>query len=100
MPGRQVVWPEATAAVAMLTCEEIAQLVSQSLDRQLSFPERLMVRFHLLYCKACRRYRRQVEFLRLAIRRYLDQIEAGEETGLPGLSESARERMARVLRQS
>lgn len=83
----------------MLTCKEVAQLVSDSLDRDLSFVERVIVRFHLLYCLACRRYRGQVRFLRTAIRRYLRMLEEAPPADAPVLSEAARERLNRALQQ-
>jgi predicted anti-sigma-YlaC factor YlaD len=82
----------------VLTCEEIAKLVSESLDRDLSFPERVAVRFHLLYCRACARYRRQVAFLRNAMRAYREQLEREGTGALSTLSPAARERIKQALR--
>ncbi len=50
----------------MLTCKEIAQLASESLDRSLSLYERLTLRLHLLRCDMCSRYVRQLKFLQRA----------------------------------
>lgn len=50
------------------TCREAVRLQSDSLDRTLPFPERLGLRLHLLLCKWCRRYARQIRFLREALR--------------------------------
>jgi hypothetical protein len=41
----------------------VARLVSESLDRPLTFRERLAVRFHIMMCGACTRYRRQLAAL-------------------------------------
>jgi predicted anti-sigma-YlaC factor YlaD len=56
----------------MLTCKEASVLLSQALDRRLSFWERLTLRLHLAICEGCRRFDRQMAFLRDACRRYSD----------------------------
>jgi len=52
----------------MLTCRETTRLVSQGLDRDLAFGERVALRMHLAICIGCRRTRRQMHFLRKAVR--------------------------------
>jgi predicted anti-sigma-YlaC factor YlaD len=52
----------------MLSCKETTRLVSQGLDRELAFGERVLLRVHLAYCIGCRRSRRQMTFLRRAVR--------------------------------
>ena len=47
-------------------------MVSQGEDRALSFGERLSLRVHLSYCRGCRNMRRQLVFLRRAVRRLAD----------------------------
>lgn len=44
----------------MLNCREATQLVSANRDRTLHFGERIGLGFHLLICKWCRRYARQL----------------------------------------
>jgi hypothetical protein len=53
----------------MLTCRETTRLVSQGLDRELAFGERVALRVHLAICLGCRRANRQMEFLRRSVRR-------------------------------
>lgn len=45
----------------MKNCKEVASLVSQKLDRDLSFAERLHLRMHLVMCFMCRRFSRQIQ---------------------------------------
>ena len=52
----------------LLTCRETTRLVSQGLDRELAFGERVALRVHLAICVGCRRAVRQMEFLRKAVR--------------------------------
>ena len=51
----------------------------------------------LLYCKACRRYRRPLRQLRAALRRYEGALESLDAAALPALGAAARERINRSL---
>lgn len=53
----------------MLMCKQVSHLVSEAMDRPLSFRERVGVRTHLLMCHGCRHFAAQVKFLREALRR-------------------------------
>ncbi len=54
----------------MKTCAEISQLLSEAQDRHLSFGENLAARTHLIMCRGCRNYKKQLNFLRDALRSY------------------------------
>ena len=56
----------------MRTCKEVSVLLSQSQERRLGPGERLAVTLHLAICKGCTNFRRQLEFLRTAVRHYRD----------------------------
>ena len=47
----------------MKNCQEIARLVSEGRDRELSFYQRLSVRMHLAMCSMCRRFAKQLDFI-------------------------------------
>ena len=53
----------------MASCKEISVLLSKSCDRDLGWWERATVRLHLLYCRGCRQFGKQLCFLRAAARR-------------------------------
>ena len=55
----------------MLKCKEVSHLLSESQDRKLDLSERLQLKVHLAMCRGCRNYKGQMDFLRLACRRYL-----------------------------
>ncbi len=74
----------------MLSCEEVTHLVSQGLDRRLSWTERWGVRVHQMYCLGCRRFARQVVFLRRAAQQL-------QRDGDLRLSASARARIRQAL---
>jgi len=49
----------------MLTCEEVAYLVSQSFDRKLPPVKRMQVRLHHLLCTVCGRNKDQITLVRM-----------------------------------
>jgi len=81
-----------------LPCREISELVSRSLDGELPRAERLAVTLHLLYCTTCRRFRCQAQTLKTAMARLASDASRAGLTGIPGLTQEARERIKRMLR--
>lgn len=81
----------------MLDCKHASRLISQSMDRRLSFAERMGLRFHLLLCDACSNFFRQVGLLRSTVRRMVQQTENDDAIRL---SEPARERISNKLGKS
>ncbi|MBA3696091.1 MAG: zf-HC2 domain-containing protein [Methylotenera sp.] len=67
----------------MLTCKQASQLVSQSLDRPLSLPDRIRLRFHLFICDACTRFNQQLNKLRIAVQALRGNIENDSAIQLP-----------------
>ena len=82
----------------MLSCRDVTQLISESMDTSLPIGKRIGVRFHLLMCKFCARYERQLLLIRETVRRFMATEE--KPVGAPGetLSEEARERIKKSLR--
>jgi len=81
-----------------LTCDESTRLVSESLDRGLRPAERWAVRLHAVSCRSCRRYRKQLAFLRAAIAR-LGHGDA-EASASSSLGLGAKERIRRALAEA
>jgi predicted anti-sigma-YlaC factor YlaD len=52
----------------MPSCKEVTRLVSQGLDRELGFGERVTLRVHFMMCKGCRNFEDQMARLRQAMR--------------------------------
>jgi len=48
----------------IFNCQRVARLVSESMDHKLSPGRRLGMRFHLLMCRHCARYQKQLLFIR------------------------------------
>jgi hypothetical protein len=67
----------------MLTCKQASQLISQSLDHPLSWYELMQLRLHLMMCGACNRFRKQLNVLRVGLRKIRANIENDSAIQLP-----------------
>jgi hypothetical protein len=55
--------------ILSLPCEDSASLMSASLDRELPWSERMAFRLHAVSCRSCRRFFKQICFMRAAAER-------------------------------
>ena len=67
----------------MLTCKDASRLISKSLDRPLSWSDRMKLKFHLFICDACNRFNVQLGQLRSAVKRMRHEAENDESIQLP-----------------
>ncbi len=56
--------------MAMLSCKEASELMSQAQERKLTWTEKLSLKLHVAMCDACTRFARQLQFLQQSMRRY------------------------------
>lgn len=77
----------------MKSCKETSTLVTQSLDRKLTFRERAGMWLHLLVCRNCVRFMRQMHLIRAWLR---NDEEGDTQTKLDS---QTRERIARKLQE-
>jgi hypothetical protein len=77
------------------SCKEAARLQSVALDRTLTPVERFGLRFHLLFCKWCHAYGKQIRFLHSAAKEHAS--DDNQPSPQPVLSSEARERIKRSL---
>ena len=75
-------------------CRKATRLQSEALDRPLGLGQRIGLRIHLILCKWCRRYGKQVTFLRHAAHEHPDEM---TEPVPQKLSDEARERIKQRL---
>lgn len=75
----------------MLSCKQASRLVSQSLERKLTYRERFGLSLHLMMCDACKLFSRQLRLLRQAMQRIGRNVEQDTQTVL---SDEARKRIA------
>lgn len=79
----------------MMTCKEASRLISEGMEHPLGRMERWGLRFHLWICDNCRRFERQVRFLRKLLHMLGDRA----ETGVPGpnLAPESKDRIRQAL---
>ena len=80
----------------MFRCNDVSQKVSQSLDVTLPLHHRLAVRMHLMMCRYCARFRRQLIMLRIIGRQMDDKPSTDITTAT--LSNETKERIKKALR--
>ena len=78
----------------MPSCRDASRLQSEALDKELSFSKRLGLSLHLLICKWCRRYGKQIRFLRDAAHEHPENL---SDAVPQKLSSEARERIKQRL---
>lgn len=77
-------------------CRTAVRLQSDALDRPLPWTRRFGLRVHLLLCKWCRRYGRQIAFLQTAAHEHPELLVG---PGPHKLSPAARARICEKLRE-
>ena len=81
----------------MLSCKDVTRLLSESMDHSLPLGKRVGVRLHLLICKFCARYERQLLLIRETVRRLAAMEDTPGEPPAETLSEEATERIRNSL---
>ncbi len=56
----------------IFNCQEVSHLVSRSMDQDVSFTQKMGIRFHLMMCKYCANFALQLKKMRELIHK--DQI--------------------------
>ena len=82
----------------MLRCREVSKLVSESMERQLPFRQRMQLWMHLRLCRLCAGFAKQIRLLRRAARQDPERLASDTSTPGPTLSQKARERIKAALR--
>lgn len=82
----------------MLTCEEASKLISEAMDHTLPFLERVNLRLHILLCKVCPTYMRQLHLLRDLLRKWASY--SGRFLSDKELSPESKAKIKERLRQS
>ena len=59
----------------MLSCKDASKLSSQAGERRPGLWERFELHLHLMYCAGCTNFRKQLDFIGTALRRYRDRDE-------------------------
>jgi len=81
----------------MLSCKDVTRLLSDSMDHSLPLGKTIGVRLHLVICKFCARYERQLLLIRETARRLVAMEETPGESAGERLSGEARDRIRKSL---
>ncbi|MBL4885803.1 MAG: zf-HC2 domain-containing protein [Planctomycetaceae bacterium] len=80
----------------IFSCKHAATAINESLDGRLSLRKRMVVRLHLMMCSQCRRFKRQMLFLRRATQKLTRLPEQESQTQI-GLSTETKIRLQKML---
>ncbi len=58
--------------ILTMRCDQASRLISHSQERQLNGAERCALSFHLLICRVCRKYKKQLKFMRKILSKLRD----------------------------
>ncbi len=81
----------------MLSCKEVGELLSQGIDRKLKLREKVSLKLHLVICKTCSCYEKQLQFVAHSAHRLMRSNKDGQ--GIPPLSDEAGIRITRNIKQ-
>jgi len=79
----------------MYKCKEIIELPSKGMDTSLPWTIRMEMKLHVLMCKTCSRYAKQLQFMNQVLDRYSQVSSDGRQ-----LSASAKQRIAKQIQQA
>ncbi|QDT05533.1 hypothetical protein K227x_39330 [Rubripirellula lacrimiformis] len=84
----------------MLTCKQISELISQSLDRPLPLGKRMSVWMHLKMCRLCAAFRRDQVLFQSSLSRELEQVAKYEKDPTVRLPDDAKRRIAKAMQSN
>jgi len=83
-----------------MNCKHATKLLSEAQERQLSKSETFGLRFHVLICTACRRFNKQLQFLRTLLTQSSPKILAAVYASDASLSPVRRQKIKTLLIQA
>lgn len=86
--------------ILTLPCDESTRLMSASLDQELPWSERVAFRLHAIGCGSCRRFFRQIRFLRAAAEKSRGGPNDAAGNASLTLSPEARQRIEQAMREA
>ena len=82
----------------MYSCKQVSRIVSESLDKKLSFWTRMQLWMHLGMCGLCKAFRKNMIRVDEEVRRHAEELEQDVQKSGLQLSPDARERLNRALK--
>lgn len=103
--GERVVRETLNNVVLILTmrCDQASRLISHSQERQLNGAERWALSFHLMICRVCRKYRKQLALMRDVLSRLKSPelyLEADSSAIDQQHSDQMRKRISKKIREN
>jgi hypothetical protein len=100
-----MIWETLKNVVFILTlrCDQASRLISHSQETPLNRAEQLALSFHLLICRVCRKYKRQLKLMRDVLGRLAEPgLYSSMASSLldQAQSRALRERMSKKLREN
>lgn len=90
-------WEEPTPVPLVTSCKQAARLVSVSFERKLTLREWLSMRLHLMMCKTCTFYARQIKALRAIFIRHEQVLSNTPASDDEKLADQAKERIKKTI---
>lgn len=90
-------WEEPTPVPLVTSCKQAARLVSVSFERKLTLREWLSMRLHLMMCKTCTFYGRQIKALRAIFIRHEQVLSNTPASDDEKLTDQAKERIKKTI---
>ena len=88
---------ESLMAHWMFNCREVSKKVSLSMDASLPLHHRMMITMHLLICKYCNRFKKQLLIIRNAVR--YQRLSEDDPAQAKFLSGATRERIKKAIKE-
>jgi hypothetical protein len=90
-------WEEPTPVPIVTSCKQAARLVSVSFERRLTLRECFSMRLHLMMCKTCTFYSRQIKALRAIFTRHEEVLSNTPAADDEKLSDQAKQRIKKTI---
>jgi predicted anti-sigma-YlaC factor YlaD len=81
-------------------CKRMTRSLGESLDREMSMLEKLVIKLHLFTCDACRRYLEQIAFTKTAVHEHGERDSEAFKFSAATLSEDSKARLKSILRRN
>jgi len=79
------------------SCDVISYKISKSVDENISLKDKLSIKFHIIFCKFCRRYEQQIKLLHNMFHDNFEQYSDSMKQSSPQLSEESRLKIKKML---
>ena len=90
-------WEDPTPVPLITSCKQAARLVSMSFERKLTLRETISMRIHLMMCRTCTFYGRQIKALRSIFIRHEEVLSNTPASDDEKLSDQAKQRIQKNI---